>query len=42
MKEEKAVAKPARHHLKRNSRPSMVPSTMLNIFLMKGVSHKTN
>lgn len=22
--------------------PSTVPSTMLNIFLMKGVSHKTN
>lgn len=42
IKEQKAAAMSARHQLKKYSGPSMVPSTMLNILLMRGVSHKTN
>lgn len=42
IKEKKAAAMSARHQLKKYPGPRMVPSTMLNILLMRGVSNKTN
>lgn len=42
IKEQMAAAMSVRHQLKKYPGPSLVPSTMLSILLMKGVSHKTN